>query len=116
MLDRPLPPPHPTPAGHSDASIRRRAQHGFHAEVFTQIIEVELSGHKGCGSSIKLEVDFTHDFVGELITEIVAVRPFEYRMLATGFMGTERHLLPCPNWLAELLIGCVDADCLKADS
>lgn len=115
-----FPLPDPIPADHPARPLR-----GIHEEVFTNLVEIEL----GPGS-IMLEVDFTQesvapapfpihpaDFqpiaVGE--TEIVAVRPFEYRTLETGFKGTERHFLPCPNWILELLIECVDVDRLKAD-
>lgn len=125
MLDRPLNPPDSVPADHSDASIRRRANLSIGREVHWTWTEVELTGAPLCGATFKVEVEFVQTHKGAAPSwedpgsadefEIVSVRPFEHRMLETGFMGTERHLLPCPNWLAELLIGCVDADSLKAD-
>jgi hypothetical protein len=91
-------------------------------ETFINLVEVELSGHRG--TSIRCEVEFTQTPVvaatregpaegGE--TEIILVRPFEYRKTATGFLGTERHYLAAANWLVELLVECIDVDCLKAD-
>jgi hypothetical protein len=110
--------------------VPERARRAPYQETFINLVEVEFDGHKGCGASVLCEVEFTQtpviparchgdpsDFQptegGE--TEIILVRPFEYRMLETGFKGTERHYLPAAPWLVELLTECVDIDCLKAD-
>jgi hypothetical protein len=102
-----------------------------HAEVFTQVMEIELTGHKGYGASIMCEVDFTQTPVtpaqtygdpeycypaegGE--TEIVAVRPFECTLdPTTGRAGTRRNYLACPPCWEALLVDCIDPSGLVAD-
>ena len=128
MLDR-LPRyahlPDPIPADHSDLRVKLRESLSIGKEVYQTWLEVWLTGDTGCTEAVKVEVDYVLTAKGHEATwddpgapdefEIVAVRPYEHRKLETGFKGTERTYLPCPNWLSELLIGCVDADSLKAE-
>ena len=92
-------------------------------ETFTNSLTIELSGHKGFGAEIDIEVDFTiskiipargptYDCAGEPASggdvEIVAVRPY--------YMLNKREVyLDCPQWLEAALIDCIDPDMLTAD-
>jgi hypothetical protein len=109
---------------HPDTRLKHLEERGIGHATHQTWFEVELTGDHGSGAVIKIEVDFIQTWKGSAPSwddpgsadefEIVAVRPFETKRLSTGFMGTERHYLPCPNWLLELLTECVDASDLRA--
>jgi|SRR5579859_3719494 len=120
MLDK------PNTTDHSDMMVEYRARQGVHRQTYITWREIEISGARGFGGTILVEVEFyrsaeavkqTWDDPGAPAEyEISAVRPFERRVLSTGFIGTQRHYLPAPVWLQELLMEAIDTDSLWADA
>ena len=93
-------------------------------ETFYSVATIEFEGHKGCGGSFDVEVEFiqTPTF-GDPTTgqsdggerTIIAVRPFERRIVPeTGRLGTHRHYLACPSWLEATLRDAINANDLEA--
>lgn len=94
-------------------------------EIFTTRQTIELDGAKGFGATIECEVDFyrsadaipgNYDEPGEPVQyDIAEVRPYICAKLPTGFKGTTPTYLECPDWLADVLMDCVDPDSLNED-
>lgn len=101
---------------------RRRGARPGTKETFVDHVEVDLEGNKGCGSTISVEIEFevtkgyAPDFddpgAGDEI-EIIQFRPFVRIKSPSGFPGTVREYLECPQWLADTLRACVDESALK---
>lgn len=116
------------PVAVSDASraayhsylVQRRAALGLGRETFTTTMEVEMTGDPRCGASVLCEIEFYEEVkaipgYGEQPDEpaeyaIASIRPYELREGANGFISTERHYLPAPAWLQDMLVACVNAD------
>ena len=100
-------------------------------KTFTNCLTIELSGHKGFGAEIDIEVDFTiseiipasgptFDCAGEPASggdvEIVAVRPYHKLIGPSSEPPMKcKVYLDCPQWLEAALIDCIDPDMLTAD-
>lgn len=100
--------------------------------IYTDLIAIELTGHKGCGAEIECEVQFTRTPVvpaqlsgppeychpeegGE--TEIVRVTPLRDVSVGLAGAGARKFYEPheCPRWLEDLLIECIDPSELTAE-
>jgi hypothetical protein len=108
-------------------TLHRRAY--AQTETYQSVLTVELSGHRGYGGSIDVEVEYTRtpdvpmrwpslNSPGEPAeggeVEIIDVRPF--RMVRVPQAGAvKRQYLDCPAWLVEVLRECIDTSLLTGE-
>ena len=116
------------PNHHTGAQTMRHFPHISAARTFYHDVTIEMTGDRGCGSSIEVEVEFTAtpDTPAQLYgepgdcypaeagdREIVSIRAFDYpREDLTGdgvyILSTKRRYFDIPAWMMEYVERCID--------
>lgn len=110
-------------------SLRQRAS----AQTHQTILTIELSGDRGYGASLDIEVEYQRspdvpmrwpslNSPGEPAeggeVEIVEIRPFQYvRRLSSDpkWRGSVKTYRDAPSWLLDLIRECIDTDLLTGE-
>ncbi len=96
-----------------------RAQRSIGHQPLYDSLDVEMTGHLDCGTSMRVEVEFFQSLPAFPQSEDDPGAPAEYEItrvraydLASGTVNG-RVYLETPEWLEEALIDCINVDRLE---